>query len=283
MGHRTTLVSTASSDITISYEDAGQGQPALLLLPGWASSRVAFAPLVPRLAKSHRVLSLDPRGHGGSTRDVPDFGTAEVADDAQAVIEASGARTVIPVALSHAGWAAIELRKRLRDRIPKIVFLDWIMLDPPPPFLGALAALQREESWRDVRDQLFSMWLAGTNHPEVSEFLSADMASYPFAMWARAGREIAKAYGENENPVQALSALDPPVPVLHIYAQPPDPGYLDAQKAIAARHPWFQVEKLDARTHFPMFEMPERLASVILRFVAPASDSGVVPPFDAND
>lgn len=272
MGNHTARLS-APGNVTISYEDLGHGEPALLLIPGWASSRAAFAPLEPHLAKSHRVLSLDPRGHGRSTRDVPDFGLAEVVDDAQAVIEQSGAHSVIPVALSHAGWAAIELRKRLDDRIPKIVFLDWIILDPPPPFLGALGALQSESTWREVRDQLFSMWLAGTNHPQLSEFLREDMGSYPFEMWARAGREIAKAYRENGNPIRALSALRPPVPVLHIYAQPPDPGYLDAQKTIAANEPWFHVEKLDAQTHFPMFETPEHLAGVIERFVTRASDS----------
>lgn len=251
----------------ISYEDRGRGEPALLLLPGWASSRRVFDPVVPQLAASRRVLSLDLRGHGRSSRDVGDFGFAQLTDDAVAVIEASGARTVIPVALSHAGWLALELRKRLGDRIPKLILLDWIILDPPAPFLNALAALQENESWRQVRDQLFAMWRADTDNEQLSAFLSTDMGEYPFEMWARAGREIASSYRRHGNPLNALAALQPPVPVLHIYAQPDDPGYLNAQQAFAVDHPWFHVEKLRARTHFPMFETPSAVTGAIDAFV----------------
>lgn len=259
----------------MTYDDLGEGEPALLLLPGWASSRRVFVPLVPELAQSHRVLSVDLRGHGDSRRDVSDFGLADVVDDTVAVIEKSGARTVVPVALSHAGWLALELRKRLGDRIAKIVVLDWIVLDPPPPFLGALDALQEETSWQHVRDQLFSMWLAGTDNPQLSHFLSTDMGSYPFEMWARAGREIAKAYAANGNPLKAFAMLQPPVPLLHIYAQPDEPAYLDAQKEFAASHPWFQVVKLPARTHFPMFETPSDLVNAINSFTGPLSTASV--------
>lgn len=256
-----------SDAVRLSYEDRGRGEPALLLLPGWASSRRAFTPLISGLAASHRVLALDPRGHGRSSRNVGDFGLAQLTDDAVAVIEESGARTVVPVALSHAGWLAMELRKRLGPRIPKLILLDWIVLDPPPPFLGALDALQVSESWRGVRDQLFEMWLAGTANEQLSDFLSNDMGEYRFDMWARAGREIANSYRSHGNPLSALAALQPPVSTLHIYAQPDDPAYLDVQQAFAMEHPWFRVVKLRARTHFPMFEAPSEVIDTITAFV----------------
>jgi len=94
------------------------------------------------------------------------------------------------------------------------------------------------------------------------------MGSYGFDMWARAGREIAAAYAREGNPLQALAALNPPVPVLHLYAQPDDPGYLQAQHAFAASYPWFHVQKLAAHSHFPMFEVPEAMAQAIEEFVA---------------
>lgn len=33
-------------------------------------------------------------------------------------------------------------------------------------------------------------------------------------------------------------------PVLHLYAQPEDPGYLQAQQSIGATHSWFRVRKI---------------------------------------
>ncbi|HEX2029172.1 MAG TPA: hypothetical protein VHF25_14355 [Nitriliruptorales bacterium] len=34
----------------------------------------------------------------------------------------------------------------------------------------------------------------------------------------------------------------------------------------AAEHPWFQVPRVDAATHFPMLEDPETVADAIERF-----------------
>ena len=69
------------------------------------------------------------------------------------------------------------------------------------------------------------------------------------------------------SPLQALARLDPPVPVLHLYAQPDDAGYLAAQRSFSAAHPWYQVSKLEARSHFAMYEVPDEMAMAIERFV----------------
>ncbi len=257
-----------SQGIRISYDDHGGGEPALLFMPGWCGSRDVFAGLARRCAAHRRTLSLDWRGHGQSAMPAGDFGAAELVDDALAVIEASQAGQVVPVALSHAGWVAIELRRRLGARIPGLVLLDWIVLDAPPPFLGALRSLQDPAQWQQARDQLFSMWLQGLDLPALTRYVREDMGSYPFAMWARAGREIGAAYARAGSPLRALASLDPPVPVLHLYAQPEDPGYLAAQQSFAAAHPWFQVAKPDARSHFPMYEVQDEMAATIERFVA---------------
>src|SRR5690348_9082873 len=206
-----------SQGIRINYEDQGQGEPALLFMPGWCGSRKVFDPLLPRFAPHRRVLALDWRGHGQSGGTTDDFGTAELADDAVAVIEASGAQKVVPVALAHSGWVAIELRRRLGPRIPGIVLLDWIVLEPPPPFVAALQALQDPARWRQTREQLFGMWLQGLAIPGLSDYVLGDMGSYPFGMWARAGREIGAAYAKAGTPLSALAEFDPPVPVLHLY------------------------------------------------------------------
>ena len=58
------------------------------------------------------------------------------------------------------------------------------------------------------------------------------------------------------------------MPVLHLYAQPDDPGYLAAQRSFSAAHPWFQASKLEARSHFPMYEVPDEMAMTIERFAA---------------
>lgn len=267
MQAQATAAETYNGGVRIHYEDHGQGEPALLFIPGWCGSHHVFDQLAQRCARDRRTLALDLRGHGQSAAPEADFGMAELVEDALAVIEASGAEQIVPVALSHAGWVAIELRRRLPQRVQKLVLLDWIISEPPPPFLGALQGLQSPESWNETREQLFAMWLHGLEIPELKSYIHDDMGSYGAAMWARAGREIGAAYAAAGSPLQALAELDPPAPTLHLYAQPDDPGYLAAQHSFSAAHPWFEVRKLDARSHFPMLEVPDEMAAVIEAFV----------------
>jgi pimeloyl-ACP methyl ester carboxylesterase len=251
-----------------AYDDHGDGDDAFLFLPGWCGPRTIFEPITDRLSADRRTLALDWRGHGESKPASSDFGTAELVEDALSVIEESGVRTVVPVAAAHAGWVAIELRRRLgADRVPGLVFLDWMVLGAPTPFLGALAGMADPASTRAVVDQVTAMWLGDLDLPALTTYV-ASMAANPDEMWARAGREIAAQFDRFGAPLDAVATLDPAPPTLHLYAQPTDPAFLDAQRQLAAATPWFQVEKLDARSHFPIFEVPDTIADHLRRFGA---------------
>lgn len=263
----------AATTSTTAYDDLGQGHPALLFLPGWCGDRSVFADLLPLASRHRRVLSMDLRGHGESVAADGDFGTEELISDAMELIDTAAVDTVVPVALSHAGWIALELRRRLGpDRVPAVVLLDWMVLGPPPGFLDALEALQRPEAWEAVRSQLFGMWTHGVDVPAVHDYV-ASMATYGQQAWARAGREIARAFDAEPVPLEAFARLTPPCPTLHVYAQPGDDAYLAAQRSQAERCDWFEVHRLDARSHFPMFEAPEPLMEAIERFVVPRTTS----------
>ena len=251
-----------------AYDDKGDGDVTFLFLSGWCGPRNYFDPLADRLSGDHRTLALDWRGHGESKPASGDFGVAELVDDAMSVIDASGAATVIPVAAAHGGWVAIELCRRLgAERVPGLVFLDWMVLGAPAPFLGALAGMADRATTRAAVDGLSGMWLGDRDLPALSAYV-ASMAANDDEMWARAAREIAAQFEGHGVPLENVAKLDPPPPTLHLYAQPDDPAFLEAQQGFAADHAWFQVEKLDAVSHFPIFEVPDAIAAHLRRFAA---------------
>lgn len=251
-----------------AYDDHGDGDVTFLFLPGWCGPRTYFATVADRLRAEHRTITIDWRGHGDSKPATGDFGVEELVDDAAALIEQTGARRVVPVAAAHAGWVAIELRRRLgADRIPGVVFLDWMVLGAPEPFLGALGGMADRATTRAVVEGLTGMWLADVELPALSAYV-ASMAKNDDEMWARAAREIAAQFARNGVPLENVAKLDPAPPTLHLYAQPGDPTFLEAQQGFAAQHPWFQVEKLDAVSHFPIFEVPDAIAAELARFAA---------------
>ncbi|MBW3536562.1 MAG: alpha/beta hydrolase [Actinobacteria bacterium] len=251
----------------IAYDDKGDGQTTLLFLPGWCGPRTLFDPLREQLDDRMRCLSLDWRGHGESKSSDADFGTTELVDDAAEVIAHAEAEAIVPVAAAHAGWVAIELRRRLgATRVPELVLIDWMVTGAPPPFLGALQAMATPGQTRHVVDQVTDMWVADLDIPELSDYVAA-MRKADDDMWARAAREIGGAFRRDPSPLEAIAALESPPPTLHLYAQPADEGFLGAQQRFAASHPWFAVERLDARSHFPMFEVPVAMAERIGEFL----------------
>ena len=173
----------------IDYLDEGLGDPALLLLPGWCGTRAAFDPVIGALSAGRRVLSPDLRGHGASSPSPGDFGMDELVRDALTVIADSGAQSVVPVALAHAGWVAIELRRRLAHEVPGIVLVDWIVTPAPSAFLSTLEDLRSDADRDEAVAGLLQLWQGGVTSPELAAYL-ADMGAADDEMWDRAAREI---------------------------------------------------------------------------------------------
>jgi pimeloyl-ACP methyl ester carboxylesterase len=211
-------------------------------------------------------LTFDWRGHGDSDRPTGDFGHGELVSDALAVIEAAGAENVVPIAQAHGGWVALELWRRLGDRIPKIFLTSWLVLEPPPPFVAVLSALEDEQRWQTARDQLFSAWLTGAPSG-LAHRMREEMAAYDFAMWARAARAIGGEYARHGCPLRALSAMTPAPRIRHVFSQPRAPEFLEAQESFAREHAWFTVRRLDAQSHFSTLEIPDVTAAEVAAFV----------------
>jgi pimeloyl-ACP methyl ester carboxylesterase len=259
---------TATVDgLRIAYEDSrGEGTP-LLCLTGWCSSRGRYDRFHELASQRRRVLRFDWRGHGDSDPAGGEFGLPEQVADALAVVEAAGLDEFVPVSASHSGWVAIELRRRLGERVPRIVHMDWLLVPPSERYLDVIRLLQSAERWPEARDTLYRIWRSGVDDPDIEAVL-ATMSAHGADMWMRSGHKIEAAFAENGCPFDALERLDPPPPVLHLYGQPADDAYLARQEAFAAEHPWFEVRRLPARTHFAMTETPEESVAEIERFLA---------------
>jgi pimeloyl-ACP methyl ester carboxylesterase len=261
-----------SEGMQIYYDDRGEGEPALLCLPGFCNDHTIFEPLAERLSADHHVLAMDWRGHGKSQASDRDFGFAEMAGDAVAVIEDSGAHSAIPYAQGQAPWVAIELRRRLAERVPKMVASSWPAITTrgnplAPRFLAAMEAVQDEARWRETAENVVAMFVSGAPASVQTQIQNQMLVTHGYGMWSRAGREISAMFAREGDPLTALSRLSPPVDVLHVYAQPPAPEYLSTQEAFAREHSWFHVHRLEAASQFPTLEVPDETARVVREFI----------------
>ena len=100
------------------YEDHGQGQP-IFLVHGWSCSTKVWHRNIAELARQFRVIALDSRGHGNSSKTLCGHQISQYARDVRALIEHIDLRDVIllgwslggPVVLSY--WQQFSSDSRL--------------------------------------------------------------------------------------------------------------------------------------------------------------------------
>lgn len=256
------------------FDDLGTGNPTILLLPGWCADRGIFAELANLLGNKRRVINLDLLGHNESSHPEGDFGSEEIIEEGIALVESLSIDEFVTVSVAHAGWIAVELRRRLGKRIPKMVFLDWIIIEPPRNFFEILEKMQKPNEWQSARDALFAGWSLGD--PSLVKPFEQFMTNYNFDMWSRAGQEIGKSYQEFGSALGVLQTLNPAPTVLNLYSpmqaknlyrQENDSGYFEAQQNFATNHSWFHFHRLSSKSHLPSVEIPQEVADLVEDFI----------------
>jgi len=129
----------------VYYETHGDaGGVPLLLLMGMGGSCRGWLPLqVPEFQKTRRTILVDHRGVGGSDDPGGTFTTADLADDAAALLGAIGVECVDALGVFMGGMVAQELALRHAARVERLVLVgSWARPDAKRRLLL--------EHWRDL-------------------------------------------------------------------------------------------------------------------------------------
>ena len=141
--------------VKVGYEVFGEGEPALVFVPidGIVHSR-AWKPQVPYLARTHLVVTVDPRGNGRSDRpqSAAAYADTEFVADTIAVMDAAGVDRAVLVGLCSSSWRALLIAVLHPDRVLGVVAIaPWApFLTPPLPARVAYdfdEALDTTEGW----------------------------------------------------------------------------------------------------------------------------------------
>lgn len=105
---------------SLHYAAFGAGEP-VLLLHGGAGNSGHWAFQIPALARRFRVIVVDARGHGRSTRDDRPLGYHLMAEDLLAVMDALKLAQASIVGWSDGGIVGIDLAVHHPDRVKALV------------------------------------------------------------------------------------------------------------------------------------------------------------------
>lgn len=152
---------------TIAYEDSGRGD-AVILSHGFLMDRSMFAPQVEALAATHRVVTWDERGFGG-TRATGDFTYWDSAADVLALMDHLGIESAVIGGMSQGGFISLRVALSAPHRVRGLILIDTQAGTEAPETVEPYNALH--ETWvvhgpGPVRDIIASLILGPGDWPE---------------------------------------------------------------------------------------------------------------------
>ena len=245
----------SADGLSVRYDVAGQGEPTLVLVHGWAFDRHLWDGLVPALAKRQRVLTLDLGGHGESGRDRARWTMASLGEDVKAVVDAVGAKEIVLVGHSMGGPVVLEAARRMPDRVKGIVLVD-TLLDAdqrtPADQVEAMSK-QLEADYKGVATHMANEYLFAAATPAaVRERVLKQALAMPTPLSIALLREVWL-----YDPVPALREIKAPVRAVNADKFPTN---VEGNR----RHmPGYEAVIVTGSGHYPMIEQPEKFAAAL--------------------
>lgn len=274
-------------DVSLNVVSGGQG-PALVLLPGWPQTWWSFHKVMPELAKSYRVIAVDLRGMGGSSRPAGGYDKKTMAGDIRRLLERLGIERAGVVGHDIGAAVAFALAASHPEVVERIAMLDFVhfsrewysipLLPVPGSFDQAKAAPDAAYLWWFAFHQVKGLPeallgdRARLEHDWFFDYLSIDgssvttldrdvyAASYPDADAVRAGNAWFQTLDQDVLDYESYGAVE--VPVLGLGGG--TYGFMAA--LLPEKAPDLTMVKVPDCGHFPASENPAFLLDQVRSF-----------------
>ena len=250
--------------INLAYEEKGQGSRSMVLIHGLGCDYKALAAQADFFSKTHRVISVDLRGHGESDAPKQDYTMAVYAEDIAWLCDKL--RLVKPVVMGHSmgGIVALELAARYPNLASSVVLLHSFIFLPQT----AIALFEASFGGIDTDEDYVSTYRSGLS----GTFIPADEGpekEHILAYYPKASRHVlASAFRNHITEYDATSAAKGcRVPVAHLgdvttaYVQ----ADLDSFQKLT---PQLTRASVLESGHFALSIVPDQVNVMLARFVA---------------
>jgi non-heme chloroperoxidase len=181
----------------IWHASYGAGAPVILLHGGLGHSGNWGKQVPALIAAGHRVIVIDSRGHGRSTRDDRPYSYERMARDTRAVMDVLGLGKAALAGWSDGACTALVLAGRIPARIAGVFFFACNMdpsgtkaLDESNPLLGRCFGRHKQDyaALSPTPDQ-FDAFVAAVSEMQRSQpdYSAADLAAIRVPVWSVIG------------------------------------------------------------------------------------------------
>jgi pimeloyl-ACP methyl ester carboxylesterase len=253
--------------VDLYYEEAGAGEPPMLLVHGLACDHTHLTTQFEHFGAEHRVVAVDLRGHGRSDAPRQEYTIEGFVDDLAWVCARLGLEKPVVVGHSLAGRICLELAASYPDLPSALVALDSTIVPPQDrlEMMRPLVESLRTTAYQVELRRFFSGFFLPTDEdPERKARILAQVLSAPQHVVASAWEECYFAYDT------AAAACG--VPLLYIDAGIPNTDL----SRFGELCPGLVIGKTVGSGHFVQLEVPEQVNAMIERFLAVALRDGNV-------
>ena len=245
-------------NVHIEYRVFGQGDPAVVLVHGWACDADYWNAQTDALKARYTVVAVNLAGHGGSGSNRDDWSVANYAADVAAVAKQLPNQRLVLVGHAMGATVALAATPLIGSRVVGIVAVEALRSVGQPP-----------ASPQEIEQRLapFRADFVGTTRKLVSDTLFERQANRLLVQKVAYDMSL-------EPPAVAIASLRgllsldlaPLLPQIHVpvYAINSDLLPTDAAR-IRKSLPNFTLDVLDHTGHFPMLEVPARFNPLLLR------------------
>ncbi len=253
---------TADDGVRLYYETAGRrrgADPVLIFVHGWCCNIEHWAPVASAFASTHRVVSLDLRGHGKSDAPPKGYSNAKFAGDVAAVARAAGVTDAVVIGHSMGARVALGTAKLHKDLVRAFVMADVSVGGYVPP-----AELEANADFRLVVERGYEgaeiLYRRFFNPPQsaFADRVIAEAMRTPLHVVVEARRALMTTNS-------AAIAKGVRQPVLFINASF---GNTRTADEIHALLPHAEFAQVAMSGHFVQLEVPDQVEAMIRRFLA---------------
>ena len=248
--------------------DGPAGAPVVVLGDSLGTSRAAWDPQVPALARHFRLLRFELPGHGGAAAPAGPYSIAGLGAGVLALLDHHGIERAAYCGISLGGMIGMWLAAEQQDRIAALGLICTSAYLPPASAWLARAEQVRAAGMASISGQSIGRWFTRSfaeREPAVTAAFAADLertdpAGYAGCCAAIAGMDLRPRLGSITAPTLVIAGEQDP-------ATPPDHAALIASGIRGAR-----LVVLAGAAHLANVCSPEDVTTALLGHLGGGSD-----------
>jgi pimeloyl-ACP methyl ester carboxylesterase len=257
---------------TLAYIDRGERSgPAVVLIHGYTDNARDWVPMLPYMSKRYRLILVDIRGHGQSSKPECCYTRLDFAYDIKLLMDALGVQKADIVGHSLGSIIAQTFAEYWPERTAHVVLISSTGGSPPgrqkPPQFDFVAEIRKLKDPIEADSPFMIAWW-GSPTPVDPDFIRRqrkDAAGIPLRVWLAVLDQALPAnnvFGDLQSTLPRLKA-----PTLLIWGSKDPIMEEDVRQSLRDALPNAKVKVFDGLGHNPFWEDPQGVAEVINAFL----------------